>query len=128
MIFCCCVDVIFFSKAQYFINLDTVGSKTSSDNLYNKALFTDSLASSFCIIIKKEVRAHKHLNHTEHVFVLEGKALMKIADRTVEIKKGDMIFIPKNTVHSVTTISKEPLKVLSWQAPFFDGKDRYFVD
>lgn len=74
------------------------------------------------------MRAHKHLNHTEHVFVLEGKALMKIADRTVEIKKGDMIFIPKNTVHSVTTISKEPLKVLSWQAPFFDGKDRYFVD
>ena len=122
------MNFIFFGKAQYYVSIDTIGSKTGSDNLYNKTLFTDSLASSFCIVIKKEVKAHKHINHAEHVFVLEGKAQMKIADRDFEIKKGDMIFIPKNTVHSVKTTSKEALKVLSWQAPFFDGKDRIFVD
>lgn len=118
----------FFCKAQTFINTDTIGIKTVSDNLYNKPLFNDSLVSSFAIVIKKEVKSHKHLNHTEHVVVLSGKGQMKLNDRSFEIKKGDVVFIPKNSVHSVKTTSKEPLKVLSLQAPFFDGKDRIFTE
>ena len=118
----------FFCKAQTFTNTDTIGVKTLSDNLYNKPLFSDSLASSFVIVIKKEVKSHKHLNHTEHVVVLAGSGEMKLNGKVFEIKKGDVVFIPKNSVHSVKTTSKEPLKVLSLQAPFFDGKDRVFTE
>ncbi len=91
-------------------------------------LFTDSLTSSFCIVIKKEVKAHKHLTHAEHVVVLEGTAQMRLGDKQFEIKKGDVIFIPKNTVHAVKNTGKVPLKVLSFQAPNFDGKDRVFIE
>ena len=42
--------------------------------------------------------------------------------------KGDFVFIPKNTPHSVNVISKVPLKVISVQAPFFDGKDRVLLE
>ena len=115
-------------KAQNFISTDTIGSKTGTDNIYNKFLFNDSLASSFTIVIKKEVKAHKHILHTEHVVVLEGAGQMKVADKEFEIKKGDVVFIPKNTVHSVKTTSKESLKVVSIQAPNFDGKDRIFIN
>lgn len=115
-------------SAQSHINTDTIGVRTISDNLYNKPLFSDSLASSFVIVIKKEVKSHKHVTHAEHVVVLAGTGQMKLNDKTFEIKKGDVIFIPKNSIHSVKTVSKEPLKVLSLQAPFFDGKDRIFTE
>ncbi len=120
---CCCLT----SNAQY-INTDSIGAKTVSDNLYNKALFSDSLSSSFVIIIKKEVKLHKHLTHSEHVVVLEGTGHMSVANKGFEIKKGDVVFIPKNTTHSVISTGEQPLKVLSVQSPKFDGKDRIFID
>lgn len=105
-------------------NIDTIGKISATENLYNAKLFGDSLASSFCIVIKKEVKPHKHLTHSEHVIVSEGSGIMKLGDKTFAIKKGDVIFIPKNTIHSVKTTGKQPLKVISIQAPLFDGKDR----
>ncbi len=113
--------------SQHF-NTDTIGAKTVSDNLYNKPLFGDSLASSYVIVIKKEVKLHKHLYHSEHVVVLEGSGQMTLGSKSFAIKKGDVIFIPKNTLHGVISMGEQPLKVLSVQAPKFDGKDRVFID
>jgi mannose-6-phosphate isomerase-like protein (cupin superfamily) len=113
-------------KAQInYQSLDTISAPVSYENIYNRTLYKDSAeVSSFIIFIKKEVKMHKHAEHAEHVYVLDGNAEMTLDEKTFAIKKGDMIFIPKNTFHSVKTISKVPLKVLSIQAPFFDGKDR----
>ena len=110
------------------LNVDTVGTNSKTENVYNRIIFGDSLASSFCIVIKKEVKAHKHLIHSEHVIVMEGEGTMKLGDKTISLKKGDVVFIPKNTVHSVKTTSKIPLKVISVQSPMFDGKDRLFIE
>jgi len=117
----------FFGKSQT-VSTDTIGNKSATENIYNKVLFGDSLASSFCIVIKKEVKSHKHLNHSEHVIVVEGEAIMHLGDKTFTIKKGDVIFIPKNTIHSVKNTGKQPLKVLSIQAPRFDGTDRIMIE
>ncbi len=110
------------------LNTDSVGTGSKTDNIYSKVFFNDSLASSFCIVIKKEVKPHKHLTHSEHVIVMEGEGVMKLGDKTFSLKKGDVVFIPKNTVHSVKTTSKIPLKVMSIQSPMFDGKDRVFTE
>lgn len=107
-------------------NLDTVKAPATLDNIYNRPVFSDSLASSFVIFVKKEVKEHKHETHSEQVIVLDGTAVMKVDGRSFKIKKGDIIYIPKNTWHYVKTTSKVPLKVLSVQAPNFDGKDRVF--
>lgn len=98
------------------------------ENISNQKLFSDSLVSSFVIWIKKEVKPHKHFAHSEHVYVLEGEAEMKSGSETFIIKPGDMVFIPKNTVHSLIVKSAVPIKVLSIQAPEFDGKDRIMVE
>jgi mannose-6-phosphate isomerase-like protein (cupin superfamily) len=117
----------FLCRAQS-LSTDSVGLNSRSDNIYNRALLGDSLSSSFCIVIKKGVKAHKHLHHSEQVIVLEGEGLMKMDGKSFAVKKGDVIFIPKNTVHSVKTTGSVPLKVISVQAPRFDGNDRVFVD
>lgn len=114
-------------NSQTIFNTDTIGLKSNKD-VYVLPIASDSLSSSFCIIIKTEVKPHKHINHSEQVIVLEGEGEMKINNKTNNIKKGDVIFVPKGTVHSVIRKNQKPLKVISVQAPFFNGKDRVLVN
>lgn len=114
--------------AQTHISIDTVGNKTSTENIYVKNIAHDSLSSGFVIVIKKEVKLHKHLHHSEYVIVLEGEAKMQLGEKDFIIKKNDIVFIPKNTPHKVVTLSKKPLKVISIQSPYFDGKDRVLLE
>lgn len=113
---------------QIHFNTDTIGKASSSDNIYVKSIAGDSLSSGFVIIIKKEVKLHKHLQHSEFVVVLEGEGKMSLGDKEFTIQKNDIIFIPKNTPHKVITTSKKPLKVVSIQSPYFDGKDRIMLE
>ena len=110
------------------LGTDTVGAASTSPGTYVSKAFGDSLCSSFVIVIKKEVALHKHLFHSEHVLVLEGEGEMVLGERIVKIRKGDLVFIPKNTPHSAVSKGKMPLKVVSVQAPYFDGKDRVMIE
>ena len=112
---------------QGVISSDTLKSPNSDKN-YSKALFSDSLSSSFVIVIAKEVKLHYHANHTEQVVVVSGEAEMILGNQTLHIKQGDVIFIPKGTQHAVRVTSAEPLKIVSVQAPVFDGSDRIFIE
>ncbi len=115
-------------NSQTVIHLDTIGTKNILKTNLVKPLFSDSLSSSFCILIPNEVKAHQHIYHSEQVYVLEGEGKMKLGDKSFLIKKGDLIFIPKNTVHSVKCNSDKALKVISVQSPYFDGSDRVLVE
>ena len=115
-------------KAQTSQSLDTVKSYGDYENIYLRKLNSDSLVSSFVIFIKKEVKAHKHATHSEHIYFLEGEGEMTVDEKKFKIKKGDMVFIPKGTIHSLKVMSSSPVKVLSVQAPMFDGKDRVMAE
>jgi len=119
---------ITLSKAQSFQSLDTIKPPAQYENIYNRPVFSDSLTSSFVIFIKKEVKSHKHISHTEHVYILDGEGEMVIGVKKMKIKKGDIVLIPKNTFHSLTVTSQTPMKVLSVQSPLFDGKDRVMAE
>ena len=110
-------------------NLDTINPPENLENVFVKPLYQDTGdVSSYLIFIKKEVKTHKHLQHAEHVYVAQGEGIMTLGDKEFVVKSGSFIFIPKNTFHSVRTTSVMPLKVISIQAPFFDGKDRIFKE
>ncbi|MCX7728176.1 MAG: cupin domain-containing protein [Bacteroidia bacterium] len=115
-------------KSQIHINTDSIGNKTATENIYLKNIAHDTLSSGFVIIIKKEVKLHKHLHHSEYIVVLDGEAKMQLGDKEFVIKKNDIVFIPRNTAHKVITTSKKPLKVISIQSPYFDGKDRVMLE
>jgi len=117
----------FISFGQSYLHLDTITSK-SEEQLIVKKIAGDSLTTSFLIVIKQGVKKHFHKEHSETIYVLEGEGKMLLGEKTIQIKTGNYIFIPKNTPHKVEVTSKEPLKVLSIQAPFFDGKDRIILE
>ena len=97
------------------------------DNVHVQKLFSDPHATGFVIWIKKAVPLHKHAAHSETVTILEGKAQMRLGDQNFPVAKGDIIFIPEGTPHSVQ-VNGGILKVLSVQAPEFDGTDRILLD
>lgn len=126
-----CLPIFIFSfnlHAQNHQSLDTIKAPFNYDNIYSRTISSDSLSSSLVIFIKKEVKKHKHISHSEHVYILDGEGEMLLGSKILKVKKGDIIFIPENTIHSLKVISEVPVKVLSIQSPFFDGKDRIFIE
>lgn len=87
----------------------------------------DSLTTSFLIGIPHRVPTHYHAAHSEHVYVLQGSGRMWLGGDTLMIGPGDYVFIPAQTTHGVEVIGDEVLKVISIQAPDFDGSDRVMV-
>lgn len=122
------IAVILFSLqnllAQNTKEIRKIKPDKAYDNILVQSLTGDSLTSSFIIWVKDTVAAHKHAYHSEHIYVLEGKAKMYLNDNMKKIRKGDVIFVPKNNWHAVKVTSSKALKVLSIQSPYFDGKDR----
>ncbi|PCJ65017.1 MAG: hypothetical protein COA58_12160 [Bacteroidetes bacterium] len=119
----------FLSFSVYAQKIDTHHinpDSTDYPNVYVKKVAEDSMQSSFIIWIKRSVQPHYHAHHTEIVEILSGKGRMTLNGETFIVHKHDIIFIPKGSVHSVKNLHHRPLKVLSIQAPKFDG-DRIFV-
>lgn len=96
------------------------------DHVHVQRLVGDSLSTGFVIWIKDAVPAHYHAAHSETVLVLRGKGDMRLGDQRLTVRKGDLIFIPKGTPHSVT-VRGRMLQVLSSQSPWFDGTDRVML-
>jgi len=118
----------FFSTVQAErLSLSEITLPSETDNIYVHKIASDANSSDFVIFIKKKVPLHKHLTHTETIFVLEGRGIFQQGMEKMEIGPGDYLRIPENTPHAVTVLSNNPLKVLSVQAPEFLGKDRVFI-
>ncbi|EAY27687.1 cupin domain-containing protein [Microscilla marina] len=113
--------------SQNLVQLAKLKPAGAYENVKVQKIYSNKHTSSFVIWIKKGVKAHKHLKHTEQVYILAGKARMRLDDQTFEVKKGDWIAIPEGSVHAVTVTSRKPLQVFSVQSPEFLGKDRVFV-
>ena len=115
-----------FSFSQEVTNLKDIQPAKEFENILVKKLDTDSNSTAFVIWIKKVVKSHKHETHSEIISIIEGEGVMTINNKSFDIKSGDYFRIPKNTFHSLTVKSEEPMKVLSVQSPEFLGKDRVF--
>ena len=98
------------------------------ENIHVVKLASDSFSTDFIIFVKNMVPLHKHVEHSETIYVLEGKAQLQLGDQSMEIVAGDYIRVPRGTTHGVKVLSSVPLKVLSVQAREFLGKDRVNVN
>ncbi len=127
-----CLIALFLSvaiaNAQRVVDPSALPCASDSGNVVVTPLYSDSLSSSFLICIPNKVPPHFHKEHTEHVLVLEGEAIMLLGDSTFVINAGSTIAIPKGTPHAVRTTSSVPLRVISVQSPRYDGTDRVPIE
>jgi mannose-6-phosphate isomerase-like protein (cupin superfamily) len=63
---------------------------------------------------------HAQPAHEEIIVVLEGEAEFRVGDQTRRVGVGDIVFIPRNTVHGRVQTFSEKWAALSIYGPAFD--------
>jgi mannose-6-phosphate isomerase-like protein (cupin superfamily) len=85
-------------------------------------------ASATEVVTEKELKPHYHEGREEWAYVIRGGGTMLLGDRKRPVKAGDLVYIPRGTVHGFANGAKGQTVVLSIMAPPFDGKDRHFIE
>lgn len=68
------------------------------------------------------VEPHFHKTHAETFYVLDGRVEWTVGGETHVMSRGDSVYIPPNTVHSVKTLDNKPLHTLMFYWPSgYDG-------
>ncbi|GJM04385.1 MAG: hypothetical protein DHS20C09_03760 [marine bacterium B5-7] len=126
---CLVASLFLFNQASAErIVLSDIQAPETLENVHVVKLASDTHSTDFVIFVKNTVPLHKHVEHSETIYVLEGKGLFQLGDQSMEIVAGDYIRVPKGMPHAVKVLSSIPLKIISVQAPEFFGKDRVKVN
>jgi len=80
-------------------------------------------ASHHLIRLQGAEEPHVHDTHDLTVFMLAGKVAVRFGDRTVIARKGDVIDVPRGTLHWAENLSSGASEVYAVFSPPFDGED-----
>jgi quercetin dioxygenase-like cupin family protein len=78
------------------------------------------LTANLGIIRESGNALHTQPAHDEIVVILEGEADFRVGDEMRRVGPGDLIFIPRNTLHGPILREGAKFAALSLYAPFFD--------
>ena len=84
---------------------------------------------SFCIEDQapgRKMRIHKHLNNDELIFIHKGQGTLTLGEQLIEVKAGDVAFVPKDTWHGLDNTGKENLVMVFQYSPA--GFEEYFIE
>jgi mannose-6-phosphate isomerase-like protein (cupin superfamily) len=84
---------------------------------------------SFCVedmTIGRKMRIHKHLNNDELIFIHKGEGTLTLDEENIQIKTGDVAFVPRGTWHGLDNTGKENLLMIFQYSPA--GFEEYFVE
>ena len=90
-------------------------------------LRTSKEASFHLVLLKDAEKPHVHDGHDLIAVVLRGKVSMHFADGTVKVQKGDVVEIPRGTLHWAENRGKEASLAYAVFTPPFDGEDYRLV-
>lgn len=77
---------------------------------------------------RRKAKAHYHQRSEEIYYIVSGRGIVRIEERTYRVKQGDAVGIPKRHAHSLENTSrKRPLIVLCVASPPFEESDLYLV-
>ncbi|HSG04961.1 MAG TPA: cupin domain-containing protein [Nitrospiria bacterium] len=90
-----------------------------------RATFLQKTERSSLHLVQIRDREDPHIHETHDLFVTlqRGEGVLHIGEETVEMKKGDSVFIPQGTPHYFVTTGKEPTVALGVFTPPYAGKD-----
>ncbi len=94
---------------------------TAHDPIKRMFLFDGAFSTADVAVIEGARNAlHIHKEHDELVVILEGEANFRVGEEHRHVHAGDLIFIPRNTLHGPSVAEGGRLEALSVFAPFFD--------
>lgn len=78
------------------------------------------LTANVAIVGESGNALHTQTAHDEIVVILEGEADFRVGDELRRVGPGDLVFIPRNTLHGPILKEGGKFSALSVYAPFFD--------
>jgi len=84
---------------------------------------------SFCVEEQspgRKMRIHKHLNNDELIFIHKGEGTLTLDEESIEVKTGDVVFVPRGTWHGLDNTGKEDLLMTFQYSPA--GFVEYFIE
>jgi len=79
-------------------------------------------------IVPREVPDHYHRVSDEMYYIHSGSGRMRLGDSYTEVAPGDIISIPRNTVHGLVKTGGESMVIFIITSPPFDpDRDRFVV-
>src|SRR5215203_1240866 len=84
---------------------------------------------SFCVEDQspgRKMRIHKHLNNDELIFVHKGEGTLTLDEEAIQVKTGDVVFVPRGTWHGLDNTGKENLLMVFQYSPA--GFEEYFIE
>ena len=116
---------------SHFVNLYEklrameVDPSTASDPIKRMFLCEGQYLTANLGIINESGNAlHTQPAHDEIVFIIEGEADFQVGDEVRRVGPGDLVFVPRNTLHGPILHEGAKLAALSVYAPYFDRSKR----
>jgi mannose-6-phosphate isomerase-like protein (cupin superfamily) len=84
---------------------------------------------SFCVedmIPGRKMRVHKHLNNDELIFIHKGEGTLTLDEESIDVKTGDVVFVPRGMWHGLDNTGKENLSMIFQYSPA--GFEEYFIE
>src|SRR5688572_6849412 len=84
---------------------------------------------SFCVEDQspgRKMRIHKHLNNDELIFIHKGEGTLTLDEEIIQVKTGDVVFVPRGTWHGLDNTGKENLSMVFQYSPA--GFEDYFIE
>lgn len=73
-----------------------------------------------------KMRVHKHLNNDELIFIRKGEGTLTLDEQSIQVKAGDVAFVPRGTWHGLHNTGKENLSMIFQYSPA--GFEEYFIE
>ena len=61
-------------------------------------------------------RAHRHADHEQVIYVVEGRGAVKVEGETADVRDGDMVYVPAGAEHAVENLADDWLAYLAIDA------------
>lgn len=84
---------------------------------------------SFCVEDQtpgRKMRIHKHLHNDELIFIHKGEGTLTLDDESIQVKAGDIAFVPRGTWHGLDNTGTENLSMVFQYSPA--GFEEYFIE
>ncbi|MCX7915369.1 MAG: cupin domain-containing protein [Verrucomicrobiae bacterium] len=83
---------------------------------------TDS-SSAHLVQVRDAEPLHIHAHHDLVVVVKRGRGVLRLRDREVRVRAGDVLIIPRGVPHAFRNQSRAPALAIAIFSPPYDGKD-----
>lgn len=84
---------------------------------------------SFCVEDQspgRKMRIHKHLNNDELIFIHKGEGTLTLGQDSIQVKAGDVAFVPRGTWHGLDNTGTENLLMVFQYSPA--GFEQFFIE